>query len=172
MQQAAARRLDQRYDTGFNLRSRRQFCSRFVREVLLEATNENLGEVITFADLLAQYPGTDLRLWKLWHLGRIPWGRMTVTPASLFRSPVLAFVFNGEPADAVTDAESRTNEIVWRIAGMKAPGPGAAQRFRQTSAAAQCRARKFGAQVSNFISGERGTPTLDPGIMSLLLRSR
>jgi Permuted papain-like amidase enzyme, YaeF/YiiX, C92 family len=51
-------------DTGFNLRSRRQFCSGFVREVFLEATDADLGEVVTFADLLAQHPGADLQLWK------------------------------------------------------------------------------------------------------------
>ena len=39
LQSAALRRLHRLYDTGFNLHSRRQFCSRFVREVIDEATN-------------------------------------------------------------------------------------------------------------------------------------
>jgi len=96
LHRAAARRLGRFYDTGFDLRSRRQFCSRFVREVLLEATDENLGEVVTFADLLARNPEADLRLWKAWYFGRIPWKRTTITPASLYRSPALKVVFDGE----------------------------------------------------------------------------
>jgi len=96
LQRAAARRLGRIYDTGFNLRSeRRQFCSRFVREVLQEAADAELGEVTTFADLLAENPGMDLRLWKAWYFGKIPWKRTTVTPASLYRSPALTVVFDG-----------------------------------------------------------------------------
>ena len=96
LQRAVASRLGRIYDTGFDLRSEhRQFCSRFVREVLEEATDENLGEVMTFADLLARNPDVDLRLWKAWYFGRIPWQRMTVTPASLYRSPALTVVFDG-----------------------------------------------------------------------------
>jgi hypothetical protein len=96
LQHAAARRLGRLYDTGFNLQSRRQFCSRFVREVIQEATDVDLGEVVTFADLLESYPGADLRLWRAWYFGRIPWGRTTVTPASLYSSPGLSVVFDGE----------------------------------------------------------------------------
>jgi Permuted papain-like amidase enzyme, YaeF/YiiX, C92 family len=99
LQQAAARRLGRIYDTGFNLRSeRRQFCSRFVREVLQEAADADLGEITTFADLLAQNPGVDLRLWRVWYFGKIPWKRTTVTPASLYRSPALTVVFDGRIA--------------------------------------------------------------------------
>lgn len=89
IQAAARRRLGTFYDTGFNLHSRRQFCSRFVREVLQEATGVSVGEVETFGALLARQPGTDLRFWRLWYFGRIPWQRRTVTPASLLGSPVL-----------------------------------------------------------------------------------
>lgn len=99
LQRAVARRLGRMYDTGFNLRSdRRQFCSRFVREVLQEAAGADLGEVTTFADLLAQNPGVDLRLWRAWYFGKIPWKRTTVTPASLYRSPALTVVFDGRLA--------------------------------------------------------------------------
>lgn len=99
LQQAAARRLGRIYDTGFNLRSeRRQFCSRFVREVLQEAADADLGEITTFADLLAQNPGVDMRLWRVWYFGKIPWKRTTVTPASLYRSPALTVVFDGRIA--------------------------------------------------------------------------
>jgi Permuted papain-like amidase enzyme, YaeF/YiiX, C92 family len=96
LQRAVAGRLGQVYDTGFNLRSRRQFCSRFVHEVLLEATGEELGRVITFKDLLADNAETDLRLWQFWYFGRIPWTRLTITPASLYLSEALRVVFDGE----------------------------------------------------------------------------
>jgi hypothetical protein len=89
IQAAARRRLGTLYDTGFNLHSRRQFCSRFVREVLQEATGVSIGEVETFGALLARQPGTNLRFWRLWYFGRIPWQRRTVTPASLLGSAAL-----------------------------------------------------------------------------------
>jgi hypothetical protein len=95
LQRAARRRLGVLYDMGFNLRSRRQFCSRFVREVLHESTGVVLGEVATFRDLHRHNPGADLRLWRVWYFGRIPWDRETVTPASLYRSPSLTVVFDG-----------------------------------------------------------------------------
>jgi hypothetical protein len=93
--EAARRRAGILYDTGFNLRSRRQFCSRYVREVMSEATGTSLGEIETFATLLARRPDTDLGFWKLWYFGRIPWQRETVTPASVLKSPELRLVFDG-----------------------------------------------------------------------------
>jgi hypothetical protein len=95
LQRAARSRLGRLYDTGFNLRSRRQFCSRFVHEVLHESTGVAVGEVTTFRDLLERNPGTDLSLWKAWYFGRIPWERSTITPASLYSSPALQVVFDG-----------------------------------------------------------------------------
>lgn len=95
LQNAVRRRLGRLYDTGFNLRSHRQFCSRFVREVLQESTGIEAGGIETFRDLLARNPRTDLRLWKLWYFGHIPWERATVTPASLYGSPALRVVFDG-----------------------------------------------------------------------------
>lgn len=92
---AVERRLGTFYDTGFNLHSRRQFCSRFVREVLDEATGIQVGEVETFAQLLNRRPGADLSFWTAWYFGRIPWSRETVTPASLLVSPDLEPVFDG-----------------------------------------------------------------------------
>ena len=41
------------YDTGFNLESQRQFCSRFVREVIFEATGVVLLVAIRYADLMS-----------------------------------------------------------------------------------------------------------------------
>lgn len=83
------------YDTGFDLHSRRQFCSRYVREVIEEATGIQVGEVETFAGLLSRKPQTELGFWRVWYFGQIPWQRETVTPASLLRSPGLVPVFDG-----------------------------------------------------------------------------
>lgn len=95
LSEAVRRRTGILYDTGFNLHSRRQFCSRFVREILAEATGINVGEVESFAQLLARRPGASLGFWRLWYFGRIPWARETVTPASLLRSPELHVFFDG-----------------------------------------------------------------------------
>ncbi|MBN3816536.1 hypothetical protein G3N57_07820, partial [Paraburkholderia sp. Se-20369] len=92
---AAERRIGTLYDTGFNLRSRRQFCSRYVREVLGDATGVEVGDVETFATLLERRPGAKLGFWRLWYFGRIPWGRETVTPASVIRSDKLTLEFDG-----------------------------------------------------------------------------
>ncbi|WP_322106734.1 YebB family permuted papain-like enzyme [Paraburkholderia sp. J41] len=91
---AAARRTGIFYDTGFNLDSRRQFCSRFVHEVLDEALDMKIGEVQTFEQLYAGNPDADLRFWNAWFLGRIPWERRTVTPASVLESPFLDLIFD------------------------------------------------------------------------------
>ena len=95
VRRSAERRLGVHYDTGFDLHSRGQFCSRFVREVLLEATGEAVGEVQTFATLLQARPDTKLDFWQTWFLGSIPWQRETVTPASQLDSPRLVTVFDG-----------------------------------------------------------------------------
>ncbi len=92
---AATRRLGITYDTGFNLHSRRQFCSRYVREVLKEATGICVGAIESFASLLAHRPDTNLSFWKLWYFGRIPWSRETISPASLLESDQVKRVFDG-----------------------------------------------------------------------------
>lgn len=83
------------YDTGFDLHSRRQFCSRYVREVLDEATGVKLGEMESFATLLKRNPDADQAFWKIWYFGNIPWQRKTVTPASLLNDKQLHIVFDG-----------------------------------------------------------------------------
>lgn len=95
LQQGVRRRLGVLYDTGFNLHSRRQFCSRFVREVLADAAGIEVGEVQSFAQLFAHRPQASLAFWRLWYFGRIPWARETVTPASVLRSPALQITFDG-----------------------------------------------------------------------------
>ncbi|KVF19235.1 YebB family permuted papain-like enzyme [Burkholderia cepacia] len=89
---AAMRRTGVVYDTGFDLASRRQFCSRFVREVVRDATRIVLGDVETFDTLLRRNPGHPLGFWRIWYFGRIPWQRRTVTPASLLGSDALRVV--------------------------------------------------------------------------------
>ncbi|MFL6610274.1 MAG: YebB family permuted papain-like enzyme [Pseudomonas sp.] len=100
LQKAVDHRLGTFYDTGFNIDSRRQFCSRFVREVIDEATNIQVGNVETFATLLQDNADPNLAFWRLWYFGRIPWQRRTVTPASLLRSPVVRIVFDSQSRGA------------------------------------------------------------------------
>lgn len=95
LQEAVRRRSGVLYDTGFDLHSRRQFCSRFVREVLDEAAGIEVGEVQSFAQLFADRLQASLAFWQLWYFGRIPWARQTVTPASVLRSPALQVTFDG-----------------------------------------------------------------------------
>ena len=97
---AAAARAGVFYDTGFNLHSGRQFCSRYVREVLHEATATEVGDVESFDALLARQPDLGLGFWKAWYFGAIPWQRLTVTPASLLASPELRVYFDGTLAPA------------------------------------------------------------------------
>jgi hypothetical protein len=95
LQRAAQRRYGILYDTGFNLYSRRQFCSRYVREVMFEATGITLGKVENFTTLLAHNPEADQRFWRVWYFGAIPWQRETVTPASLLNDDKLQVFFDG-----------------------------------------------------------------------------
>ena len=98
------------YDTGFNLHSPRQFCSRYVREVLDEATGVKLGDVENFATLLQNNPKADQTFWRMWYFGDIPWQRETVTPASLLRDGKLVVYFDGY-------ADSRTNRLSFNSKG-------------------------------------------------------
>ena len=95
LREAVDARLGVFYDTGFNLASTRQFCSRFVREVLADATGVIYGDEQRFADLLTANPQADQSFWKLWYFGRIPWQRVTVTPESMRRDRRLQTVFEG-----------------------------------------------------------------------------
>ncbi|KAF7600772.1 MAG: hypothetical protein CGU28_10350 [Candidatus Dactylopiibacterium carminicum] len=94
--EASRKRMGIFYDTGFNLDSSRQFCSRFVHEVLQEAIGVQVGESETFRELLARNPETELGFWRAWYFGFIPWERTTITPASLYHSPTLITVTTAE----------------------------------------------------------------------------
>lgn len=95
LRQAAARRAGIPYDTGFDVYSRRQFCSRYVRELLQEAAGTSIGQIQSFHDLLSAQPDVKLGFWRTWYFGSIPWKRQTVTPASLMASPELELIFDG-----------------------------------------------------------------------------
>lgn len=92
---AAAQREHVFYDTGFDNNSHRQFCSRYVREVLLQGVGVEVGRVESFQTLLAHAPQADVGFWRVWYFGSIPWKRETVTPASVLHSPDLTTVFDG-----------------------------------------------------------------------------
>lgn len=104
---AASKRAGIFYDTGFNLHSRRQFCSRYVREILNEAAGINVGDVETFATLLSRSADANVGFWKVWYFGQIPWERETVTPASLLRSQQVSLVFDGVAMKKVSNYSSR-----------------------------------------------------------------
>jgi hypothetical protein len=95
LQHAVDERRHVFYDTGFDLHSGRQFCSRYVREVLQEAVGVELGEIEDFDTLLKRNPKANQRFWRVWYFGRIPWQRETVTPASLLRDSKMQPVFDG-----------------------------------------------------------------------------
>ncbi|MBW8778788.1 MAG: YebB family permuted papain-like enzyme [Burkholderiales bacterium] len=92
---AAAQRERVFYDTGFDAHSHRQFCSRYVREVLQQGASADVGRVETFQQLLANAPAADVGFWRVWYFGSIPWQRETVTPASVLHTPGLQAVFDG-----------------------------------------------------------------------------
>ena len=100
------------YHTGFRYESRRMFCSKFVHTVFRNALGVDIGELQTFAQLLDQRPKTALTFWRFWFFGRIPWSRLTVTPASQFESPQLETVWvPHSPAGQAAPTRYRTQRI-------------------------------------------------------------
>lgn len=81
------------YHLGFHFFSSRQFCSKFVYEAYLAAVGIEIGTLESFRTLLNYQPGTPLTFWRLWFLGRIPWSRFTVTPASQISSDKLETIW-------------------------------------------------------------------------------
>jgi hypothetical protein len=108
VRRAAEARMGIHYDTGFDLHSRGQFCSRYAREVLREATGASVGDTETFAHLLERNPQAGLGFWRVWYLGAIPWARETVTPASVLESTRLRSIFDDRiVADDAASATAR-----------------------------------------------------------------
>lgn len=80
------------YSLGFDLQSRKTFCSKFVHDVVFEGTHQSIGEIETFDHLLHRNPGAPLTFWHAWFFGFIPWQRTTITPASELNSQLLRVV--------------------------------------------------------------------------------
>ena len=80
------------YSLGFDLDSRKTFCSKFVRDAVYKSTGQTIGEVETFDHLLHRNPDAPLWFWRAWFFGFIPWQRATITPASELQSPLLRTV--------------------------------------------------------------------------------
>lgn len=95
IEKAAQKRSGIFYDTGFDLYSKRQFCSRYVYEVLHEATGVKVGNITTLEALLKDNPNADIAFWRIWYFGQIPWERETITPANMLNSPELHSIFDG-----------------------------------------------------------------------------
>lgn len=93
LREVCDKQLGKLYHQGFRYASRRQFCSKMVYDAYRSALGVEIGEVETFADLLARNPTGSKTFWKLWFFGLIPWTRQTVTPASLLKSEALETVF-------------------------------------------------------------------------------
>lgn len=94
--EASESRLKVLYDTGFNFDSSRQFCSKFVHQVYKEATGKSVGHLQSFQSLLDSQPNADLDFWKFWFLGKIPWERTTITPASQLLDPQFVTVLESK----------------------------------------------------------------------------
>ncbi len=108
LKQAVAARNGVLYDTGFDLHSHRQFCSRYVREILFDAAGVKLGEVENFSTLLKHNPQADQQFWRWWYFGNIPWQRETVTPASLLKDGKMRVVFDGrvqQPEKTISNSQ-------------------------------------------------------------------
>ncbi|MDD5056750.1 MAG: YebB family permuted papain-like enzyme [Sideroxydans sp.] len=108
LKRAVAERNGVLYDTGFDLHSHRQFCSRYVREILFDAAGVELGEIENFSTLLKRNPQADQQFWRWWYFGNIPWQRETVTPASLLKDGKMRVVFDGrvqQPESAISNSQ-------------------------------------------------------------------
>ncbi|HEY0913461.1 MAG TPA: YiiX/YebB-like N1pC/P60 family cysteine hydrolase [Solimonas sp.] len=100
------------YDTGFKYeRHRRAFCSKFAYDIYRKATGIEIGQKESFRELLLRNPEPRLGFWRWWYFGRIPWNRVTVTPASQLESSLLVDVYdNRKPliVETVSSAISAT----------------------------------------------------------------
>lgn len=84
------------YHLGFRYESKRLFCSKLVYDAFANALAIEIGKLETFAELLHKQPNTQLWFWRLWFFGRIPWQRVTVSPASQMLCEKLTTVYESE----------------------------------------------------------------------------
>jgi hypothetical protein len=96
LRREATARMGIPYHFGFDYHSRLQFCSKFVHDVYDDALGIRLGRQETFTDLLMGNPDAPIVFWRCWFFGRIPWDRVTVTPATQLRSELLDSIQSGE----------------------------------------------------------------------------
>lgn len=89
LRQACDARMGIAYEPGFSYESKRLFCSKLVYEVYQEALGISIGELETLDQICKKSGQISLLFWRLWFLGRIPWQRLTITPASQLNSPLL-----------------------------------------------------------------------------------
>ncbi len=91
-------RMGALYHLGFHFLSKRQFCSKFVYETYLAALGEEIGRLETFENLFNHLPNQPLIFWRIWFMGKIPWQRLTVTPASQIVSAKLDTIWKSPSA--------------------------------------------------------------------------
>ncbi len=93
MKMAASRQLGLRYDQGFDYDNhKKSFCSKFVYSTY-QAINIDMGKLQSFQQVLDENPDMDLTFWKTWFLGRIPYKRITISPAIQIRDPKFHSIF-------------------------------------------------------------------------------
>lgn len=103
LRQECDRHMGKLYHLGFHYASSRQFCSKFVYQTYLAALGAEIGELESFRTLFDSLPDTPLLFWRLWFLGKIPWERLTVTPASQLRSHKLQTVYQSPRSSRTID---------------------------------------------------------------------
>lgn len=93
MQESAERRLKKRYDLWFNYDSRKStFCSKFVDAVFKESIGIDVGSIEALDRLFKNIENSatavgDVKFWKTWFFGRIPWKQRTLSPQSQLEDP-------------------------------------------------------------------------------------
>jgi hypothetical protein len=100
----ARRRLGVDYDLGFNWSSKKQFCSKFVRQIYSQVLGIELGEFESFGQLMKRLEGNpfekeDLLFWRLYFLGHIPLKRITVSPHTQLIDPEFFTALEHHPGE-------------------------------------------------------------------------
>lgn len=105
------RHMGKLYHTGFRYQSKRMFCSKFVYDVFRNTLGVEIGSLETFEQLLARRPSTALTFWRFWFFGRIPWQRLTVTPASQLESPLLETVWESHAGQSSINGYEKNSTL-------------------------------------------------------------
>lgn len=88
----ARKRLGVDYDLGFNLDSKKQFCSKYVSEIFEAVFGSMVGQIEKFGELMDRLEGHpkeqgDLLFWNAYFFGHIPKERRTISPHSQLHDP-------------------------------------------------------------------------------------